>query len=286
DGLLLRPQRHDPGVPRGALVPQAVVRALVPAGAGLRGPAGPCGGAEQLSGGAPGAQRRSSRRRTARQAAGISIAASAALPAPPGRKGHRPAASTPPRPISAPITAFMIIARYGTPTRKGTALAATKPARASTGRRSQARSANQPATQAAGTKPRMKPKLGASTEAGPPLHPGDTGAPARATSREVSSAAAPRREPSAAPTRITPRVCPVIGTSGSGMVTWARRATTAVPASTRPASCTRVRCGARASARTGRRAGTAIADMGLLGAGIGRGPDYVVLGSDPEGSLA
>src|SRR5699024_9380589 len=70
------------------------------------------------------------------------------------------------------------------------------------------------------------------------------------------------------------------------MVTWARRATTAVPASTRPASCTRVRCGARASARTGRRAGTAIADMGLLGAGIGRGPDYVVLGSDPEGSLA
>src|SRR5699024_2487988 len=84
---------------------------------------------------------------------------------------------------------FMIIARYGTPTRKGTALAATKPARASTGRRSQARSANQPATKAAGTKPRMKPKLGDSTEAGPPLNSANTGAPATPTSRSVSSAA-------------------------------------------------------------------------------------------------
>src|SRR5699024_2970829 len=187
DHLLLRPQRHAQGVPRGALVPQAVVRALVPAVAGPRGPAGPRGGAQQLSVaaartplGATRAQRRSSRRRTA---AGISTAASAALTRPPGRTGHRPAASAAPRPISAPITAFMIIARYGTPTRKGTALAATKPARASIGRRSQARSANQPATNAAGTKPRMNPKLGDSTEAGPPLNSANTGAPATPTSR-------------------------------------------------------------------------------------------------------
>ena len=44
-------------------------------------------------------------------------------------------------------------------------LAATKPTKASTGLRSHARSANQPATKAARMKPRMKPKLGFATAA-------------------------------------------------------------------------------------------------------------------------
>ena len=80
--------------------------------------------------------------------------------------------------------------------------------------------------------------------------------------------AAPRFAPSAAPTRITPSVWPVMGTGPMKKETLASRATRATPASTRPASRANARARddgrAMTSARTRRDEGAAaMADMAL-----------------------
>lgn len=62
-------------------------------------------------------------------------------------------------------------------------LAATNPTKASQGVRSHARSANHPATNAAGMNPTRKPNEGESTYAGPATGPAKTGRPARPISR-------------------------------------------------------------------------------------------------------
>jgi hypothetical protein len=97
--------------------------------------------------------------------------------------GTTPAAMTDANDTCCSSTVPRIRAMYGTPMRNGTMLAATNPTNASTGRRSQARSANQPATNAAGMKPSTKPKDGIRTYAGPAATPAKTGRPASPATR-------------------------------------------------------------------------------------------------------
>ena len=82
------------------------------------------------------------------------------------------------------------------PNRNGTTLAAAKPTKARAGRRSHARSANHPATNAEKMKPMTKPKLGLATAASEPVRPakiGQAGEPEEHVGRERGGAA-PRAE--------------------------------------------------------------------------------------------
>src|SRR5690606_14563371 len=80
----------------------------------------------------------------------------------------------------------------------------------------------------------------------PPDASEKTGSPSAPTNRYGSWAAAPARQPSAAPPNNTTRVCPVTGTGHIGKYHWAARAVSAATPTTRAMVAERDRGTARA----------------------------------------